>query len=287
MPSGIQSIINVSKHSLQALVFAGVVSLGSAVADDPVASTWQAHGEALKTRLVATAEISDDGRRLFAWEADLEDGWKTYWRSPGEAGLPVRLFTPSGATSEAGEIDIDFPVPERFELFGMETYGYGHHVMLPFRAAEDAVSFDADFMVCKEICIPFRASYDISSDQNPDPVAMIRLSPWLAKVPTKDESTDTGLTVTSTKVVGPVGRQRLIVELQSDQRLANADIMAEAEGMFQFSSPKKKLLGSGNAVRMVVMVMSGNRPEDLRGKQVRLTVVDGHGTAIDRTVTVN
>ncbi len=264
------------------VLLCGVFGAGpgaGAFADEPVSTPWQQHGEVLKTRLVRTENPIEPGEILYAWEAELEEGWKTYWRSPGEAGLPVRLF------SGEDEIEIFYPLPTRFELFGMETYGYGKHVMLPFSFDGSADEIKADFMVCKEICIPYKASYSLKDGGESDSLASIRLKPWLIKVPHRTGDAGVGLKVISAKVSGPVGRQRLIVDVEADKNLSGADLLIEADGPYRFSQPKVKLLGSGNRARMVIMVKTGKMKADLKGNDVRLTLSDGSGHAIDRTIT--
>jgi len=260
------------------------------VATDALATEtpWQNHQDMLRTRLVvashdaAMAAPKGDGDLLLAWEAELAPGWKTYWRSPGEAGLPVRINHGGKA------IDIYYPLPERFELFGLETYGYSNRVLMPFRinSSDRASAVEADFMVCKEICVPFRTTYSL--DAVPLMPAFskhdIRVGTWLKQVPDREEDAGAGLAILSARVVGPVGHQRLIVDAKADKGLAGADLLAEAGDMFHFGSPQMKLLGDGTRVRFVLAAMTGKKSENLKGGSVRLTFSDGRGHAIDTTV---
>src|SRR5688572_13017658 len=61
----------------------------------------------------------------------LQPGWKTYWRSPGDAGYPMQVDS-SGSTNVA-RVDLAWPVPHRFELFGLQTFGYGDEVAFPLQ----------------------------------------------------------------------------------------------------------------------------------------------------------
>ena len=63
----------------------------------------------------------------------LASGWKTYWRSPGDAGYPIAVdWTGSSNLAKA---DLFWPVPHRFTLFGLDTFGYKDEVVLPVIAS--------------------------------------------------------------------------------------------------------------------------------------------------------
>jgi len=262
------------------LVIIYIVSLATrAVASE---TDWQPHLDMLQTRLIASSVDTAKKETLFAWEAKLEPGWKTYWRSPGEAGLPVKIFI-------AGEEqEVLYPYPERFELFGLETYGYSKYVVLPFvltaKQISSGVPVEADFMVCKDICVPFHARYDLKNMSLDGPsIHDQKIQKWLKKIPAKEGGDGVGLEVLSAKVVGPVGREKLIVDAKADVSLGQADMLAEVNGMFHFGKPATKLLADGKSIRFVLSAMTGKTPLTLRGEKVRLTFTDGHGASIERT----
>ncbi len=246
---------------------------------------WQQHLDMLQTRVVTTSAdmTGADGLPLLAWEAKLAPGWKTYWRSPGEAGLPVRL------NQGGSDIDILFPVPERFELFGLETYGYSHAVILPFRplsVTDSGITVSASFMVCKDICVPFDATYVVpatalGAEFSPHD---IRVATWMKKVPEREGDAGAGLAVDSVRVTGPVGRQRVVVDAHADAMLTSPDMLAEVNDMVHFGAPQVKITGDGRSARFVLAAMTGKKPMDLRGEKIRLTFTDGHGRAIERMV---
>jgi DsbC/DsbD-like thiol-disulfide interchange protein len=244
---------------------------------------WVQHGDMLQSRLIVGSQDSANAEgQLFAWEAKLAPGWKTYWRSPGEAGLPVRVF------QGGSEIEPYYPLPERFELFGIQTFGYSNSLILPFRAIDTGgaeAAFNVDFMVCKEVCVPFKQSYsfeDIAAAMA-NSINDIRLESWMARVPDMTDSAS-GLTISSVKLTGPAGHQKLVVDVAADRSLAKADLFAEAAGMFHFGLPRLKLLENGNSARLVLSVMTGGKNKDLTGANVRFTFSDGHGRAIDKTI---
>lgn len=273
------------------LLLTGLIIAGSTSVRAESTTPWQNHQGMLSTRIiVASNDISaafgdvltpmSDRSVLLAWEAKLEDGWKTYWRSPGEAGLPVNIFY------QGEKLDILYPVPMRFELFGLETYGYSKQVTIPFQIEADAgpLTFSADFMVCKEICVPFKTEYELELDvgDRGTIVTDTRVKTWLARVPKRFGEGPAGLTINSVSYAGKPGYQNLVVEATSDRPLTKADLLAELDETTQFHAPVMRILPDGRSTRFVLDVMSTQKGLDLAGKAVRLTLSDGRGNAIER-----
>ena len=94
----------------------------------------------------------------------LAPGWKTYWRSPGDAGIPPG-FNWSGS-SNVQAVTVQFPVPEVFDQGGMRSIGYEHEVTFPILvtprdpSAPITLRGDVDIGVCEEICIPVRLNVE-------------------------------------------------------------------------------------------------------------------------------
>ncbi|MBR9842617.1 MAG: hypothetical protein GYB25_05615 [Rhodobacteraceae bacterium] len=117
------------------------------------------------TGAVAEADIltgwrTASGDHIAALRIRLKDGWKTYWRAPGDAGVPPVLdWSRSGNLASAG---ITWPTPTVFTQSGMRSIGYMDEVILPL--ALDPKRDDRpiklrgtlDIGVCKEICVPQR-----------------------------------------------------------------------------------------------------------------------------------
>lgn len=83
---------------------------------------------------VVTLEVLDggataQGRYIGALHLRLEDGWKTYWRAPGDAGIPPQ-FSWQGSSNIA-DLSITWPTPEVFETSGYRTIGYHDELVLP------------------------------------------------------------------------------------------------------------------------------------------------------------
>ena len=124
----------------------------------------------------------DSGTRMTALHLTLAPGWKTYWRSPGEAGIPPS-FDWSGSENLRA-VRFHWPRPQVFELNGMRTVGYHDQLTLPIEVtpADPALPIrlkgSVDLGVCSDICLPAGLSFDMTVDGtgSPDPRISAALS---------------------------------------------------------------------------------------------------------------
>ena len=113
--------------------------------------------------------IMDSGAHMAALDLTMAPGWKTYWRSPGEAGIPPR-FDWSGSKNVAA-VQIHWPAPSVFDSNGMQTIGYHDRLVLPLevRAIDPTLpvtlAVRVELGVCDDICLP--ASLSLTSDLSP------------------------------------------------------------------------------------------------------------------------
>src|SRR6266851_4554804 len=95
---------------------------------------------------------------------DINRGWHTYWRNPGDSGLPTEIAWDLPAGFSAGEIE--WPAPERFVFGTIGNYGYkgSTDLLVPIAAPAGLepggtvhLVANASWLVCSEICIPGEA----------------------------------------------------------------------------------------------------------------------------------
>ncbi len=125
-----------------------------------------------------------DGSHMAALRLDLAPGWKTYWRSPGEAGVPP-LFDWRGSRNLAG-VEVIWPAPRPVPQFGYMTIGYDRDLVLPLRvrpatAGRDVtLSGQLEIGVCKDICVPVSVQVDrvlpAAGGARPDPAIVAALT---------------------------------------------------------------------------------------------------------------
>jgi len=148
------------------LGFAATLALCSlslaARADD--ASPWQRDVHSA-VRLLAG---SRSGAVLLGGIAfQLQSGWKTYWRTPGDSGVPPRFDFSKSDNVEA--VTVLWPAPQKFEDgAGGTSLGYHDQVVLPLRIVAKNVDkpvtlrADINYAVCENLCIPVDASAELA-----------------------------------------------------------------------------------------------------------------------------
>src|SRR5437660_10185884 len=145
----------------------GVAALYVACATSEVraedASAWQRDAHCA-VRLLAG---SRSGTVLLGGAAiQLQPGWKTDWRTPGDSGVPPRFDFSKSENVEA--VTVLWPAPKKFDDgAGGTSFGYKHQVVLPLRivakSADKPVTLRAEinYAVCEKLCIPVEASAEL------------------------------------------------------------------------------------------------------------------------------
>ncbi|NNE52217.1 MAG: hypothetical protein HKN30_07430 [Sulfitobacter sp.] len=120
-----------------------------------------------------------DGTRIAAIRLELEPGWKTYWRSPGDAGIPPQIDW-KNSRNLAG-VGLIWPTPRVYREGGVTTIGYKDVLVLPLsiapKRAGQPITLRAalDIGVCKDVCIPHQMSLSATIDD-----AVTRPTPAIA-----------------------------------------------------------------------------------------------------------
>lgn len=101
-----------------------------------------------------------------ALEVQLEKGWKTYWRSPGESGIPP--YFDFSASSNILDANVTFPTPSYFSEQGTEIVGYKNRVIFPINLKVSSLdkptvlTLRAVIGICGEVCIPVQAKLSVT-----------------------------------------------------------------------------------------------------------------------------
>lgn len=230
-------------------------------------------------RLITAVEGAGDLAAIPAGlEITLAPGWKTYWRSPGDAGYPVTIDW-SGSTNLAGA-RLAWPAPERFTLFGLDTFGYADQVVLPITVTPErpgepvGLRAKVGYLVCKEVCIPGEAALALDLPAGParassDSQAIDRFA---AQVP--DEGAGHGLALDSVVAAGTADRPRLEVVARSDFPFEAPDLIVEGPAELRFGRPEVFLSDGGRRVRLDLPVEAGPEAKALSATRLTLTLVD-------------
>lgn len=131
----------------------------------------------VRTELLLNAPTLKAGNT--AWAAvrfTIADGWHIYWQNPGDSGIPTSYAWTLPEGMQAGEIV--WPAPERQPMDGLTNYGYSHEVTLPvpLSITRDMASADiavkAEWLVCRDICIPESATLTTTLPKGGDQTAI-------------------------------------------------------------------------------------------------------------------
>ena len=120
---------------LLAAICAPVLATPATAATD-VSTPWTDEDFASLRLISAQTQTGSSDTLRLGLEFELQPDWKIYWRSAGDAGFPPQLdWTGS---QNVGDANILWPAPHRFSIFGLETFGYKNHVILPIDVAPQA-----------------------------------------------------------------------------------------------------------------------------------------------------
>ncbi|MEJ1157773.1 protein-disulfide reductase DsbD domain-containing protein [Prosthecomicrobium sp. N25] len=217
-------------------------------------------------------------------EIALEPGWKTYWRTPGDSGIPPQIDT-SGSVNVAA-VAVDFPAPVRFGDGNGESVGYTGPVVLPLRVTLADPSRPATLSarilvgVCREICVPADGDLSVSVDprRTPEPRAVSAIAAAKARLP-KPEGPEAPFRIADVTLAD--GALRVAVE---DPGSAGPDLFVE--GPEGWALPLAVRTGA-EAGRSLWRVPLEGLPKDARpaGAELRLTLSDGR-RAVERRWTL-
>jgi DsbC/DsbD-like thiol-disulfide interchange protein len=157
-------IVKVPMRATLGLAATIVVSCLAIEARAEDASPWQRDGHS-EVRLLAG---SRSGAVLLGGIAfQLQPGWKTYWRTPGDSGVPPRFDFSKSENIEA--VTILWPAPTKFDDgAGGHSLGYKNQIVLPLRIvaknADKPVTLRAgiNYAVCEKLCIPVEANAELT-----------------------------------------------------------------------------------------------------------------------------
>ena len=273
---------HITSPAWRALILAGIglVAAISAAAAQDSAPGNSASTDQTRVRLVAAVSAAGDAKTLpFGVEIALQPGWKTYWRSPGDAGFPPQIEIAESENVAAAALA--YPVPHRFELFGLQTFGYGEKVLFPLRVTPErsgeAISLRAHlrYLVCEQICIPYE--HDLRLDLPAGPPVLTddaaAISEAEAQVP--DDGSRARWRLTDLRIDG----DNLVATAASDGIPFNApDLLVEAPNGLFFGKPATMLGEDGRSARFTLPLERLAGTPDPVTSELTLTLVDGqHG----------
>lgn len=251
-------------------------------------SSWS-EGHRSRVRLIAGG--ADGARQLAGVELTLQQGFKTYWRNPGESGLPPNFDWSKSTNVEA--VDVLWPAPARSEDAGGVSYGYSGAVVFPLHVRRRnpgkpvTLALKIDYGVCKDICIPAQAELSLTLPKDPAPSLRAMIKQALARVPRLQPPGAGDLSVVSAEPMRGGDRRGLVVTVRAPSDASPRLFVEAPENWFLLASAEPKRVGTGAQGKYVFDVALLERPRDATGAvDLRFTVVAGD-TAVETPMSLD
>ncbi len=266
----------------------------------PVASDW-VEGHNVRTRLIAGIGDVSLGRLTFSeqlvagLEMELADGWKTYWRFPGDAGGVPPEFSFEGSANVA-KTGVLYPAPMRMTDRAGNTIGYKKRVVFPIlvtpEKAGEAVTLKLQlvFGVCYDICVPSEASYEVTVPAGGKPSLSEALVQALARVPTVAQAVPPGRFeqgsalpntphILKTQAVLEGATPKLTMHVAFPNGTAGADVFVEGPPGEFVPLPHNRGAAGDNTLVFEIDFTEGADVAALAGKELRATIVSDVASA--------
>jgi len=274
------------------IFFLGVAVCGVSMNAQAVEGPWIS-ADQMQARLISSSSsIGDIDTVDTALEIRLSPGWHSYWRSPGDSGLPPRFNWDASENIEKAEVF--FPAPKRFDELGLTTFGYDGDLMLPMEISLKEPNKGAklnmrlDTMVCRDICIP--QTLDLTMEIPAGDGAQsknVRLIDF-AKTKIPQEKDTSNLKIENITV----GPDAIVVNAYSQRGFDNSDIFVEVGEYSLTSKPDFTVPTDDSRRSMIVVPVSdiikeeyGSSDIPYAGIDITVTLTNGRD-AVEQTMVI-
>lgn len=227
---------------------------------------WLTQPDNNHAQVRATAQKSPTGEVKILLEVQLESGWKTYWRSPGEGGVAPEI----NWSQDVGEITWHWPSPSSFDVVGIHTQGYDKNVIFPIELASvnsDKLKGVLTLSTCSNVCILTDYTLDLDLAEPAIPDFEWQYNQAMAKVPVS-----TGLIST---VSSNYTRSQLTISLQRQQGdWVQPNIYLDPPEGILYGTPKLNHKNENLIVTVDVTDDWGDAAGDISGKALSFVVTD-------------
>ena len=265
---------------------------GAASLRDNRASEWKT-GHNSRVRIISgETDFSSKKPSYAGVQLQLSNGWKTYWRSPGDTGVPPS-FDWSGS-SNLKNIRILWPAPQKYKDEFSTTIGYAHEVILPLKiTAKDtskpvALKLRIGYGICDDICVPIEKSLKLTISPRQSGYKTL-LSRYRKMVPATVKSTGrtlNGFSIQKISINLKGKKPNIIIDARVPTDTKKAELYVEASNGFYLPLPVEKKSTPGNHRRFFIDLTKGDPPKDLAGHTLAFTLV-GNKTGIEYRHKIN
>lgn len=264
---------------LLSLIAALLLYSAQSLAETP-STGWLSHEDhpPVSVKLELTGHYEAERNLLPALlHVELDEGWKTYWRSPGEGGIPPTFDW--SESSNIDDIEWHWPMPSRYSIQGIDTVGYQGSLTFPLMvqlspdAAQAHISGTLTMSSCTTVCVLTDYPIDLQVDLDTltvDSDRAFAFNQAMGKVPREYDSNNVKQAIWSD------ANQRIQLTIERDSGWqepqlfihSNDEALADAE----FSSPNIQV--EGNTLTANIDVSHWLELPDLSGAELIATVSD-------------
>ena len=278
-----QSFSSQRRRLLSLLGLAAIFACGAADATRGQAASatpWTASTNS-KVRLVAGEVGEQAGRaRLTGIQLRMDPGWKTYWRNPGDTGMPPEFDWTGSKNLKSAEVL--YPAPHRFDDAGGAAVGYGEDVLFPVKLTPERDGEPIELKVafsyglCKDLCVPNEVTLSLDLPAGGATGEALLLETALAQVP-KPAAAGLLPEVAGVEATLDGDAPKLVVDAVFPQGATGTDLFIDGGDTFV---PVPKALGAAadGKQRFAVAFDSAEEAAAIKGKTLRLTLVSDQGS---------
>jgi len=203
---------NIHRSFCAALISCVITALVGTTAQSADESPWNEDVRSA-IRLIAGSSKADDALLRAGIEVKLRPGWKTYWRYPGDAGVPPHFYF--SGSENLKKADVLFPAPRLFTDETGHSLGYKDAVIFPVVVSPQQTGkpvrlrVKVDYAVCEKLCVPAEGRAEltlVTGDSKHNPA----LTTAETRVPKHATAAQLGLTA---KRVNSGAKPSVLVEL--------------------------------------------------------------------------
>ncbi len=222
---------------------------------------------------------TETGRHMAGLRIELADGWKTYWRTPGETGIPPSLSWEG--SENLAKARLLWPAPITFETSGFRSIGYQGVTVIPVeitpdRAGPITLRGRMEFGICEEICIPMSVPLEaeLPAGGRPDPEIRAGLSRQ-ARPPA-----EAGITTVRCVIEPTADGLRLTARIALPRsEPVEAAVVELSDSSIWIATPETRRRGRTLTATTELVPPSG-QPFLLERSDIRITLIGG-GKAVD------
>ena len=257
-----------------------ILCLAPAVAVAADASAWD-NDLRSGVRLIRAGAATESGSAILraGVEIKLQPGWKTYWRYPGDSGVPPAFDF--SASENLGSATVLWPAPVRFSDGSGHSIGYKSSVIFPLRVVpKDAskpvkLKLKLDYAVCETLCVPAHAKAELAltAGSSPHDAALKAAELRVPKVVAVGGNTPLALRKVWRETVS--GKPMVMVELAAPGK-ADIDVFVEGPTPDWALPVPQPVAGAGPGFKRFAFELDGlPAGVSAQGAELKLTAAAG------------